>query len=215
VQAFFGVNASIQSEDLAWNYGIWVRDSPPNLLPIAGDSGGSVFCLSVYGDDVGKVYYWDYYREPHPVRTRYPWIYPVADSLEDFLNSLREPLPEELGPSEGGFVWRTDCITAEIRRDDQFLDIGQYLNLDQRLPSGELGWTNAKVRLPESWSVQDLHVADGAVTITVRDGRCFRLTRYNFPELDFAILAGGPKSEEQLDRLWSQHAQVVEPPRLA
>lgn len=209
LRQFYSIDATLDCYDLVKGYEVWLRDSPANLLPIACDSGGSVFCLSVRSDDIGKVYYWDWHREQHPVRTRYPWIYPIADSLEEFLDSFRELLPEECSPAEANpFVWRTDWITAEIRRDDAFLKIGQYLHLSQRLPPGESGWTTNKIEIPESWLVQDVEVASGAVTLTTGDGRVFQLTRENVTKLDFAILDGNPKSDEELERIWEEHALV-------
>ncbi len=191
--------------DLVSSYETWINDSPVNLLPIACDSGGSEFCLSIYGDDAGKVYYWDWYREPHPVQTHYPWIYLVADSLEQFLDGFRELTAEERGPvDENEFVWRTDWMTAEIRRDDEFLDIGQYLHLMQHLPPGETGWTGKKLNIPESWSVRSVEVADGSVTIRTADGRFFRLTRDNVGELGASLL--NAQEDEELERLWSKHA---------
>lgn len=90
VRCFFGVHAYLNAADLVWNYGVWKRDSPAKLLPIADDSGGSTFCMSLSDDDAGRIYYWDWYRTVCPTRTRYPFIYPIANSLEEFLGMLRE-----------------------------------------------------------------------------------------------------------------------------
>lgn len=211
VDVFFAIDARIASSDLVWNYELWLRDSPPNLLPIASDSGGSTFCLSIAGDDAGRIYYWDWYRKPHSVRTRYPWIYPAADSLEQFLNSFRELTPEEQELlTTDQFVWRTDWMTVEVRRDDQYLDIGQYLHLEQHLPPGETGWTTSKLELPESFSVHNLAVADGSITFETPDGSVFRIDRDNFSEIDVAILAA--KGEEaKLVEVWTKHARTHPP----
>ena len=66
-----------------------IRDSlseflPDNLLPIASGSGGH-FCLSLAGDDAGTVYWW--FPETGSV-TSDEDLEPVANSFEDFVNSL-------------------------------------------------------------------------------------------------------------------------------
>ncbi|MBP7934599.1 MAG: SMI1/KNR4 family protein [Phycisphaerae bacterium] len=209
LKLFYAIGAKMECYDLVWNYEIWRRDSPANLLPIACDSGGSAFCLSVTGEDSGRIYYWDWHREPHRVRTRYLWVYTVADSLEEFLGSFREPRREEVGPADvNSLVWRTDWITAEIRRDDEFLKIGQYLHLCQHLPPGVTGWTMKKIEVPEHWSVRSVGVADGVITVSTRDGRVFQLTQYNVGMLNSAILEVGTISDEELDRIWCSYAGV-------
>ena len=62
---------------------------PANLLPIAHDSFGNFICLSVWGRDIGKVYYWDHEEEAEEGETPdYHNVYFVADDFQSFLNSL-------------------------------------------------------------------------------------------------------------------------------
>lgn len=70
---------------------------PPNLLPIAHDPFGNLICLSVAGQDRGKVYFWD-----HEVEVRegeipsYRNVSFIADNFESFLDGLTTwPLPEQ------------------------------------------------------------------------------------------------------------------------
>lgn len=72
----------------------WVSDYterlPPNLLPVAVDQAGNLITLSVAGPNTGKVYFWDHELEASQDET--PTcvnVYPVADSFQAFLNSLR------------------------------------------------------------------------------------------------------------------------------
>ena len=66
---------------------------PDVLLPIAHDPGGNLICLSCAGDYAGRVYFWDhetevdYALEADSTRTN---LYPIADSLPQFLASLVE-----------------------------------------------------------------------------------------------------------------------------
>lgn len=88
VQEFFGINTIIESSDLRWNKR-WLSDRiPPHMLPIACDSGGSIFCLSLSGEDSGKVIYVDlqFVGEPEQKVT----YYAVADNFDGFLGKMRE-----------------------------------------------------------------------------------------------------------------------------
>jgi hypothetical protein len=94
VQVFYGLDTELECEELMWSYRLWIEDCPKNLLPIACDDGDNQFCVSLAGSDLGNVYYWDYYREVHAVSTRYPWTYLIANSFEEFLESIREAPPD-------------------------------------------------------------------------------------------------------------------------
>jgi hypothetical protein len=90
IEEFFGINSWLNAHDILWNYRLWIEDSPKKLLPIADDVSGSVFVLSLSGDDYNHVYYWDYYKQRCKVRTRYPWTYPVSSSFQEFCESFEE-----------------------------------------------------------------------------------------------------------------------------
>jgi SMI1-KNR4 cell-wall len=57
---------------------------PPHLLPIASGSGGE-FCLSLGGEDAGRVYWW--FQETGKVQSAED-LEPIADSFAEFVNSL-------------------------------------------------------------------------------------------------------------------------------
>jgi hypothetical protein len=72
---------------------------PKNMIPIASDYNGNLFCLSIMGADAGKVFFWDASREPVPEDyieegvpipddLEYSNVLLVADSVHDFLNRL-------------------------------------------------------------------------------------------------------------------------------
>lgn len=83
VQVFFGIERGVATSDLLWNvHHLSARLPSRDLLPIACDSGGNLFCLSVSGNSVGKIFYCD-------LSTPTPKAYLVAQHLEDFLDKLR------------------------------------------------------------------------------------------------------------------------------
>ena len=53
----------------------------PHILPIASSSGGH-FCLSLAGDDRGRVYWWAVHSDPDDLE-------PVGYSFDSFVRSLR------------------------------------------------------------------------------------------------------------------------------
>jgi hypothetical protein len=107
------------------------------------------------------------------------------------------------------FVWRTESITATILRDEQYLRLGQFLNLDQQLRRDEGGWTNMKIDIPERWTVQAVAAKDGLVTLRLQDGRAYALRRGNVGQLSFEVLDGGEvKSDDELERIWDKYARA-------
>ena len=65
---------------------------PQNLVPIADDPFGNMICISVSGDDVGAVYFWDHEKDADcrvalpPTRDNFDLI---AHSFNEFLAGLR------------------------------------------------------------------------------------------------------------------------------
>jgi hypothetical protein len=88
VQVFFGIDRSVQSSCLEWNLATLFERLEEGLLPIACDSGGSVFCLSLRGCDRGEVLYCDL-QSVFADFDAHPELYPVAPVFEAFLDRLR------------------------------------------------------------------------------------------------------------------------------
>jgi hypothetical protein len=82
VQVFFGVRREVPSSTLAWNREMFVDRIPGNFFPIACDSGGNLFCVSLNSDPEGAVHYCD--LENSPGRS-----YLVARDFESFLAKLK------------------------------------------------------------------------------------------------------------------------------
>lgn len=71
-------------------YKSWRKRVPDNLIPIADDPGGNLVLLSVSGEDVGNVYFWDHHKESRTGEPTWDNVYPIAKTFPDFLDSLRE-----------------------------------------------------------------------------------------------------------------------------
>jgi SMI1-KNR4 cell-wall len=83
VQTIFGVDRSVATSNILWNLEFIERRSfPRQLLPVACDSGGGLFCLRTSETAFGNVVYIDAAREASPV-------YEVASDFTGFLNLLR------------------------------------------------------------------------------------------------------------------------------
>jgi hypothetical protein len=89
VQVFFGIGRSPESSNIEWNLvTLAERLKKMLLLPIASDSGGSVFCLCLQGHDHGAVLYCDLQSVFADFESD-PELYPVASNFETFLKILR------------------------------------------------------------------------------------------------------------------------------
>ncbi len=68
---------------------------PDEILPIGDDSGGKI-CLGIQGDYYGKLYYWttnwSWWSEDD-----YNYLYLIANSFTDFINSLFERRVDDKG----------------------------------------------------------------------------------------------------------------------
>jgi hypothetical protein len=87
VQVFYGIDDASPSGSIEWHLNTLVERLPEGLVPIAGDSGGSDFCLSVREHDRGAVVFcdlqsvaFDYEHDPE--------FYPVAPDFDTFLNKM-------------------------------------------------------------------------------------------------------------------------------
>jgi hypothetical protein len=88
VQVFFGIGRAVTSSGIEWNMATLAARLKEGLLPIACDSGGSVFCLSLKGCKRGTVFYCDLESAFADFDSE-PSLYPVASSFDEFLKKLR------------------------------------------------------------------------------------------------------------------------------
>jgi cell wall assembly regulator SMI1 len=86
---FFGIHNG-QNYNLSQKYSVYQGRIPSNFLPIAGDPGGNLLCLSISGEDVGNVYFWDHEDEASEGELPdYTNVYFIADSFTDLMNGLQ------------------------------------------------------------------------------------------------------------------------------
>lgn len=88
VQVFFGVDDPIESCTIDWNLTTFRDRISDQLLPIACDSFGNRFCISLSGSDQGSVVYCHFSPTfgPHVGTAIY---YRVAPDFDSFLERIR------------------------------------------------------------------------------------------------------------------------------
>lgn len=94
VQVFLGLTGPFESETLEWSWDVFRGRIPERLLPIADDSFGNLFCISLAGNDAGEVFFLDRYEESE----NRPYF--VAKDFNEFLSKIREPTPDESADDE-------------------------------------------------------------------------------------------------------------------
>lgn len=67
-------------------YKVEQQRMPNNIIPVAYDESGNQICISVSGDDLGVVYFWDHEEETQPAT--YENLYKISDDFNDFLDKL-------------------------------------------------------------------------------------------------------------------------------
>lgn len=55
IKVLFSIGSAVETNDLLWNRETFTGRIPGRFLPIASDSGGSRFCVSLSGSDRGSV----------------------------------------------------------------------------------------------------------------------------------------------------------------
>ncbi|HEX4505386.1 MAG TPA: SMI1/KNR4 family protein [Alphaproteobacteria bacterium] len=90
VQEFFGMHGASGSSNILWNLEV-IRDRLPNFhaLPIACDSGGSLFCLTPSQAGKSEVVYCDMPGSSFYKATQDISVYKVAPDFRSFMNKIR------------------------------------------------------------------------------------------------------------------------------
>ena len=95
VNDFFGLHDGPNYASLRWHQEISRGRMPDILLPIGGDPGGNLICISLGTEDKGAIYFWEHEFEgdegEEPI---FDNVYRIADSFSQFLNELT-PEPDE------------------------------------------------------------------------------------------------------------------------
>lgn len=91
IQVFLRIDGPIESSTIDWNRETLAESMPDNLLAIACTGCGDRVCISLWGDDAGEVKFWDFRPTwGQSVGPSYDDVYHVADSFEEFIESLVE-----------------------------------------------------------------------------------------------------------------------------
>ncbi len=105
-------------------------------------------------------------------------------------------------------MWRPLTIDATIEIDSTYLKVGQYLRLTNEPRGDEFGWTESKVDLPDTWRVEKLEFQGTYLTFQIQTKERFAIKPPKLNELDFKILNGGNKSDQELEMWWRKYALV-------
>jgi cell wall assembly regulator SMI1 len=83
IKVLFSIGSPEETNDLLWNREMFTGRIPDRFLPIASDSGGSRFCVSLSGSDRGSVVFCLLtFTEDDGT------IYFVASDFDDFLSKI-------------------------------------------------------------------------------------------------------------------------------
>jgi len=88
-----GIVSNSQSVDLREDNSIMEGRLPKGFVSIGDDPGGNKILISLDGSTRGKIYFFDHENEPDVSTDKledYSNIYLLADSFDQFLNSLKE-----------------------------------------------------------------------------------------------------------------------------
>ena len=95
-----------------------------------------------------------------------------------------------------------------LKRTIEYLKIGQYLQLNQKLKSGESGWAESRIDLPDSRSIPFVKFNQvGELLLQTKEGTTYFLSPINFGQIRFEILDKGKKTEGELISIWNKLAK--------
>jgi len=87
LRLLFGI-ANDDEYSLASYIEVYSGRMPDNILPIGSDDFGNVVCLSVMGEDIGKVYFWNHDWEVVERTADYSNMTLMANSFSEFIEGL-------------------------------------------------------------------------------------------------------------------------------
>jgi len=88
VQYFLGLCDNQRWYSLRYFLEDYNQEVPSNLLPIAPDGGGNLICISIKGEDYGKVYFWDRDDADFRGNPTYENLHLLADDFATFLTQI-------------------------------------------------------------------------------------------------------------------------------
>jgi hypothetical protein len=88
VQVFYGIDDPIESCTIDWNLNVFKNRISDRLLPIACDSFGNRFCITLSGTDRGSVIYCDF-NPTFGSHVGAAIYYRVAPDFNSFLEKIR------------------------------------------------------------------------------------------------------------------------------
>ncbi len=88
IHFFFGIDDPVQAYNIGWHREVMPGRLPDKLLPIACDHCGNLVCLSLYGEDLGAVLFWDCHTEPS--EPSYASVHKIAASFAAFVESISD-----------------------------------------------------------------------------------------------------------------------------
>jgi hypothetical protein len=87
----FGIGGE-DYRDLLWTLDIFRGRLPSRFFPIANDDGGNLICISMSGEDSGKIFFWWHEWEADPGQGESPEtqdnVELIADSFGEFMEAL-------------------------------------------------------------------------------------------------------------------------------
>ncbi|MEM7205862.1 MAG: SMI1/KNR4 family protein [Planctomycetota bacterium] len=89
LQEFFGITQTVETSNIEWHLDVLTERLEKAQVPIACDSGGNTFCISVRPGDRGQIVYLDLQRVAGDYGAA-PEAYPVAQSFTEFLGKLTD-----------------------------------------------------------------------------------------------------------------------------
>ncbi|WP_289055996.1 SMI1/KNR4 family protein [Carboxylicivirga marina] len=91
VQCIYGIHEGDYWANLIEHIDMFKERIPSNTIPIANDSGGNLFLLSLRQDSKGEVWFWDHEEEAEESGHEYfENITKAADSFNNFIDNLYE-----------------------------------------------------------------------------------------------------------------------------
>lgn len=90
VHYFYAVYDGNDYDSLESNYLLYSSEKrlPSNIIPIAGDAFGNLICISISGDDYGKIYFWDHELEGQS--ESYDNMSLIKNNFNEFISNLHE-----------------------------------------------------------------------------------------------------------------------------
>ena len=147
--------------------------------------------------------------EPEVVHVDQEFDYKItflSSNFEDFVKGL---VPEDAfdipAVKDVRHLWKPADISFKLKEANNQSKTRAMIELNQKLASGETGWSQSRFYVPKNWKNATIEMQHGRIHILV-NAKNYYIGKENSGKLIFEILSAGNITDAKLEEIWNKFA---------